>query len=28
VVDTEQLREACQRIAHCAHELMEAQAHA
>lgn len=28
VVDTEQLREACQRIARCAHELMEAQAHA
>lgn len=28
VVDTGQLREACQRIARCAHELMEAQAHA
>ncbi len=28
VVDTEQLREACQRIARCAQELMEAQAHA
>ena len=28
VVDSEQLREACQRIARCAHELMEAQAHA
>ena len=28
VVDTEHLREACQRIARCAHELMEAQAHA
>lgn len=28
VVDTEQLREACQRIARCAHELLEAKAHA
>jgi arginine:pyruvate transaminase len=28
VVDTDPLRDACQRIARCAHELMEAQLHA